>query len=61
LEKILLLALALMLVIEGIMPMLFPKIWRETFLNLTKYKNGQIRFFGFLSIILGIILFLIVR
>jgi len=59
LENILLLALALMLIIEGLMPMLFPETWRETFLNLTKYRNGQIRFFGFLSIILGIILFLL--
>jgi len=45
LENILLLALALMLIIEGLMPMLFPETWRETFLNLTKYRNGQIRFF----------------
>jgi len=61
LENILLLALALMLIIEGLMPMLFPETWREIFLNLTKYRNGQIRFFGFLSIILGIILFLLAR
>ncbi|MEL0055981.1 MAG: DUF2065 domain-containing protein [Methylophilaceae bacterium] len=57
-DNILVVALGLMFIIEGLLPMLFPDVWRSTFIKVTQYKSGQIRFFGFLSIIFGIILFL---
>ena len=57
----LLLAIALMLVVEGLLPFLAPKVWRETFLRLMQLTDGQIRFFGLTSMIIGLILLLIAR
>ena len=53
-----LMAFALMLVIEGILPFLFPAQWRETFRRITKLSDGQIRFFGLSSMIAGLLLLL---
>ncbi len=39
----LLMAFALMLVIEGLLPFLIPGVWRETFRKLTEIDDGQIR------------------
>jgi uncharacterized protein YjeT (DUF2065 family) len=50
------LAFALMLVIEGILPFLFPAQWRETFRRITQLSDGQIRFFGLTSMIAGLLL-----
>jgi len=55
----LLMALALMLVIEGLLPFLAPKLWRETFQRLMQLSDGQIRFFGLTSMIVGLILLLV--
>jgi len=57
----LLMALALMLVIEGLLPFLAPKVWRETFLRLMQLSDGQIRFFGLTSMIAGLLLLLVSR
>ncbi|MSQ64260.1 MAG: DUF2065 domain-containing protein [Betaproteobacteria bacterium] len=57
----LLMALALMLVIEGLLPFLAPKLWRETFRRLMQLTDGQIRFFGLTSMIAGLILLLVAR
>jgi uncharacterized protein YjeT (DUF2065 family) len=51
-----LMAFALMLVIEGILPFLFPAQWRETFRRITQFSDGQIRFFGLSSMIVGLLL-----
>ena len=51
----LLLALALMLVIEGILPFLAPRVWRETFRRATELADGQIRFLGLISMSLGVV------
>lgn len=45
-------ALGLMLVIEGVMPFLFPAIWRETLSKLNQLQDGQVRFLG-LTLMLG--------
>ncbi len=57
----LLMALALMLVVEGLLPFLAPKLWRETFLRLMQLSDGQIRFFGLTSMIVGLLLLLLSR
>ena len=57
----LLMALALMLVVEGLLPFLAPKVWRETFLRLMQLSDGQIRFFGLTSMIVGLLLLLLSR
>jgi uncharacterized protein len=49
-------ALALMLVFEGVFPFLSPGGWRQTFLKLLQLKDGQLRFFGLTSIMLGLVL-----
>jgi uncharacterized protein YjeT (DUF2065 family) len=48
--------LALMLVIEGVMPFLFPAKWRETFLRLVQLTDGQLRFIGMTSMLSGLLL-----
>ena len=57
----LLMALALMLVIEGLLPFLAPSAWRETFRRLMQLTDGQIRFFGLTSMLTGLILLLVSR
>ncbi len=54
-----LMAFALMLVIEGILPFLFPAQWRETFRRITQFSDGQIRFFGLSSMLVGLLLLLL--
>ena len=49
-----LLALGLMLVLEGLMPMLAPTRWRRLFEQLLQLQDGQIRFFGVFMVLLGL-------
>ena len=57
----LLMALALMLVIEGLLPFLAPNLWRETFRRLMQLSDGQIRFLGLTSMLIGLLLLLLAR
>ena len=57
----LLIAFALMLVLEGILPFLLPSIWRETFKKLTEIGDNQIRFIGLTSMLLGLLLLYLVK
>jgi hypothetical protein len=52
----LLTAFALMLVLEGLLPFIAPKVWRETFRRITELADGQIRFLGISSIVVGVVL-----
>lgn len=54
----LLAALALMLIIEGVLPFVAPEAWRETFRRLIGMRDGQIRFIGLTSMIIGLFLLL---
>ena len=49
------LALALVLVIEGLLPFLSPTNWRKVFEQALKMSDGQIRFFGMCSVVLGLL------
>ena len=53
-------ALALVLVIEGLLPFASPDGWRRSFEKLTQMRNGQLRFFGLCGIAGGLILLWIV-
>ncbi|BCM25228.1 DUF2065 domain-containing protein [Methyloradius palustris] len=55
----LIVAIGLMLVLEGLLPLLAPKAWRQTFERMMTLKDGQLRFVGLLSMLvgLGIIMF----
>jgi len=52
----LLAALALMLVLEGVLPFLAPAVWRETFRKMTEMSDGQLRFVGLTSMLGGLLL-----
>lgn len=52
----LLMAVALMLVIEGLLPFMSPRIWRETFRRAVEMNDGQIRFIGLTSMLIGLVL-----
>lgn len=52
----LLAAFGLMLVLEGLLPLLAPKVWREAFRKLVEMSDGQLRFMGLVSMGLGLLL-----
>lgn len=49
-------ALALMLVIEGLLPFLSPGAWRRMFERAVQMSDGQIRFIGLSSMLIGLLL-----
>ncbi len=49
------LALALMLVLEGLLPFFSPRGWRGMFEQILKMSDGQIRFFGLCSMAAGLV------
>jgi uncharacterized protein len=53
---LLLSALALMLVLEGLLPFLSPSAWRSAFEKATQLSDGQIRFIGLCSMAIGLLL-----
>ena len=55
----LLMAFALMLVLEGLMPFIAPAAWRETFRRLVQFSDGQIRFIGLTSMLIGLVLLMV--
>jgi len=55
----LLLAFALMLIIEGLLPFLAPGVWRDAFRRITQLTDGQIRFFGLTSMLIGLLLLVV--
>jgi len=59
--SILLMAVALMLIIEGVLPFLLPAIWRDAFRRLTEMSDGQIRFVGLSSMLAGLLLLLLTK
>ncbi|MDD2722378.1 MAG: DUF2065 domain-containing protein [Gallionella sp.] len=56
-----LLGFALMLVIEGMMPFLFPGTWRDAFRNLLTLTDGQLRFMGLAGMLSGLLLLYWIR
>jgi uncharacterized protein len=51
-----LLGLAMMLVIEGMLPFVLPGLWRETFRKLVTLTDGQLRFVGITAMLSGLLL-----
>ena len=54
-----LLALAFMLIIEGMFPFVFPTAWRDTFRRIAERPPHHIRIGGLIAMALGLILLLI--
>ncbi len=57
----LLAAFALYLVIEGLLPFFSPESWRKSLMMISSLSDGQLRFFGLASMIVGLGLLLVVR
>jgi uncharacterized protein YjeT (DUF2065 family) len=57
----LMMAVALMLVIEGLLPFLLPMVWRDAFRRLTEMSDGQIRFVGLSSMLAGLLLLFLTK
>ena len=54
-SDVLWMALALVLVLEGLFPFLSPGGWRRTFARLMELRDGQLRFFGLVAVLLGLL------
>ncbi|SEF65252.1 DUF2065 domain-containing protein [Nitrosomonas ureae] len=53
-------AIALMLILEGMLPFLSPNTWREAFRKLIEINDSQLRFIGLTSMLIGLILLVII-
>ncbi len=56
-----LLGLAMMLVIEGMVPFLLPELWRDTFRKLVTLSDGQLRFVGISSMLAGLLMLYLIK
>lgn len=60
LSDVVLAAFALMLVLEGILPFVAPRLWREMFRRITELSDGQLRFAGLSSMLIGLVALMVV-
>lgn len=51
--SLLLIAVGLMLVVEGVLPFVSPERWRSVFERAAKLSDGQLRFLGLTSLVVG--------
>lgn len=49
-------ALALVLVFEGLLPLVAPRLWRRVFSEMLGLRDGQLRFFGLICVGMGALL-----
>jgi uncharacterized protein YjeT (DUF2065 family) len=49
-------AIALVLIFEGLLPLISPSKWRDMFTQILQLQDGQIRFFGLGIVLLGLFL-----
>jgi uncharacterized protein YjeT (DUF2065 family) len=59
LEHILIAAFGMMLILEGLLPFVFPEFWRKMMLQATQLPEMQLRFMGLTSIVLGALIILL--
>jgi len=57
----LLVALSLMLVLEGVLPFLYPQRWRRLVAQLAQISDANMRVLGLLSMLIGLALLWLVR
>ncbi len=50
------LAFGLMLIVEGIFPFASPQGWRDKMAQLLSLEDGQIRFFGLVCVLAGLLM-----
>lgn len=56
----LLAALGLMLIVEGLMPLMSPPQWRDAMRRIASLRDGQIRFMGLVATLTGVALLVFV-
>ena len=49
-------AFGLMLILEGMLPFMYPQRWRDLVTKLSDINNKQLRISGFTSMLIGLIL-----
>jgi len=55
-SDVLWLAIGLVLVFEGLLPFASPLAWRRMFTQILQLQDGQLRFFGLMSVLGGLLL-----
>ncbi|KUJ72238.1 DUF2065 domain-containing protein [Thiomicrospira sp. WB1] len=54
--SLLLSALALVLILEGLLPFIAPGVWRNTMAELVKMEDAKLRLVGLISLSVGLLL-----
>lgn len=54
-------ALGLVLIIEGLLPLLAPQLWRDVFTRMAAQSNGQLRFVGLAFVAAGSLVMLVAQ
>jgi len=49
-------ACAFVLVLEGLLPLIAPRVWRNAFRHLIDLSDGQLRFIGLIAVAFGSLL-----
>lgn len=58
LETVLLSAIALLFIFEGLLPFAFPRLWKKMMAEATKLSERELRTMGLVSISIGLLLLL---
>ena len=53
-------ALALVFVLEGFLPLVAPRVWRDAFTRMLALSDGQLRFVGLAAVVAGLLTFSLV-
>jgi uncharacterized protein YjeT (DUF2065 family) len=51
----LLAAIALVFMLEGLLPLVAPRVWRQAFQRMLALTDGQLRFIGLASVLIGVL------
>lgn len=51
-------AVGLVLILEGIVPLVFPSLWKDTFRRIIGLEDGQLRFVGLMAVVSGVMVLL---
>ena len=54
-------AIALMLVLEGLLPLVAPRVWKGVFRQMIEMRDGQVRFIGLMSVVIGGVMIVMAR
>ncbi|NPA71497.1 MAG: DUF2065 domain-containing protein [Gammaproteobacteria bacterium] len=58
LETVIISAIALVFVIEGLLPFVFPRAWQKLMLDMASRSEKEVRFMGLTSLAIGMVILL---